>query len=77
MNLAGHGDFNTTRRFYLAVTSDLQDRVQRTLNPGVQNQLGYSDETDDSIIYPIGLEGNATDVQSVDGSSPVFPCSGI
>ena len=28
MNLAGHGDFNTTRRFYLAVTSDLQDRAR-------------------------------------------------
>ena len=28
MRHAGHGDFNTTCTFYLAVTSDLQDRAR-------------------------------------------------
>jgi integrase len=39
MRLAGHGDFNTTCTFYLAVTSDLQDRARAAKGKGMSKIL--------------------------------------
>ncbi|MHC4573350.1 MAG: tyrosine-type recombinase/integrase [Planctomycetota bacterium] len=39
MRLAGHGDFNTTHRFYLAVTRELQDRARQIIATSMGQNL--------------------------------------
>jgi integrase len=39
MRLAGHGDFNTTHRFYLAVTRELQDKARQVISKSMGRNL--------------------------------------
>jgi len=39
MNLAGHVDFKTTHKFYLAVADDLKDRARKASDRGLCQKL--------------------------------------
>ena len=40
MNLAGHADFETTRRFYLAISKDLVHRARRVSEASMKSAFG-------------------------------------